>query len=50
MGKATRNRNSSMDQVMTLNSEVKALEAKRDTFGEDVSTLTSELAELSDSL
>jgi len=50
MGKATHNRNSNMDQVMTLNGEVKALEAKRDTLEEDVSTLTSELSDLNDSL
>jgi len=50
MGKATHNRNSNMDAVMTLNGEVKALEAKKDTLEEDVATLTTELSELNDGL
>jgi len=50
MGKAKHNRDSNMDGVMTLNGEIKALEARRDTLEEDIATLTSELAELNDSL
>lgn len=50
MGKAKHNRDSNMNAVMTLNGEIKALEARRDTLEEDVATLTTELAELNDVL
>merc|ERR1719409_2044621 len=50
MGKATSTRNSQMDFVMTLNGELMALEAKKATLEQDISTLTTELAELNDSL
>merc|ERR1719313_541911 len=50
MGKATSNRNSNHNAVMTLNGELMALEAKKATLEEDISTLTTELAELDDSL
>jgi len=50
MGKATHNRNSNMDAVMTLNAEIMALEAKKATLEEEIATLTQEISDLNDSL
>jgi len=50
MGKATHNRDSNMDAVMTLNAEVMALEAKKATLEEEIATLTQEISDLNDSL
>jgi len=50
MGKATHNRDSNMDAVMTLNAELMALEAKKATLEEEIATLTQEISDLNDSL
>merc|ERR1719174_2356115 len=50
MGKATHNRDSNMDAVMTFNAEVMALEAKKATLEEEIATLTQEISDLNDSL
>jgi len=50
MGKATHNRDSNMDAVMTLNAEVMALEAKKATLEEEIATLTQEISDLNDNL
>jgi len=50
MGKATHNRDSNMDAVMTLNAEVMALEAKKATLEEEIATLTQEISDLNDAL
>merc|ERR1719310_368893 len=50
MGKATSNRNSNHNAVMTLDGELKALEAKKATLEEDSATLKNELTELNDAL
>jgi len=50
MGKATSNRNSNMDAVMTLNAETMALEAKKATLEDEITTLTQEISDLNDSL
>lgn len=50
MGKATHNRDSNMDAVMTLNGEIMALEAKKATLEEEIATLTQEISDLNDAL
>merc|ERR1719157_135091 len=50
MGKATHNRDSNMDAVMTLNAETMASEAKKATLEEEIATLTQEISDLNDAL
>merc|ERR1719313_499116 len=50
MGKATSNRNSNHNAVMTLNGELEAFEAKKASLEQDITNLTTELSELNDSL
>jgi len=49
-GKATHTRDSNMDKVMTLNAELEGLEATKAKLEEEIATLTTEIADLNDSL
>merc|ERR1719243_292443 len=50
MGKATHTRDSNMDTIMTLNAELEGLEATKAKLEEEIATLTTEIADLNDSL
>merc|ERR1719158_1350176 len=50
LGKATHTRDSNMDKVMTLNAELEGLEATKAKLEEEIATLTTEIADLNDSL
>jgi len=50
MGKATMNRNSNMDKVMSLNAELMGNQALKAQLTESVATLTTEISELNDSM
>merc|ERR1719217_1880168 len=49
-GKATHTRDSNMDKVMTLNAELEGLDATKAKLEEEIATLTTEIADLNDSL
>jgi hypothetical protein len=50
MGEAKHNRDSNMAAIVEVNAELKLLEAKKATLEEEISTLTTELNDLNDSL
>merc|ERR1719272_2132205 len=50
LGKAESTRDSNMNKIMTLNAELEGLEATKAKLEEDISTLTTEISELNDSL
>jgi len=50
LGKATHTRDSNMDTIMTLNAELEGLEATKAKLEEEIATLTTEIADLNDSL
>merc|ERR1719335_1349976 len=50
MGKATHTRDSNMNKIMELNAELEGLEATKAKLEEDIATLTTEIADLNDSL
>merc|ERR1719316_728096 len=50
LGKAESTRDSNMNKIMTLNAELEGLEATKAKLEEEISTLTTEIAELNDSL
>jgi len=50
MGEAKHNRDSNMDEIMEVNAELKLLEATKAKLAEEISTLTTELSDLNDSL
>jgi hypothetical protein len=50
MGKATHTRDSNMDSLMSVNAEVEGLEALKAKLEEEIATLTTEIADLNDSL
>merc|ERR1719331_1345377 len=50
MGKATHTRDSNMDTIMVLNAELEGLEATKAKLEEEIATLTTEIADLNDSL
>merc|ERR1719271_1864518 len=49
-GKSTSTRDSNMNKVMTLDANLKGLEATKDQLNEEIATLTTEIAELNDAL
>merc|ERR1719217_65144 len=49
-GKATHTRDSNMDKVMTRNAELEGLDATKAKLEEEIATLTTEIADLNDSL
>jgi len=50
LGKATHTRDSNMDTIMELNAELEGLEATKAKLEEEIATLTTEIADLNDSL
>jgi len=50
MGKATHTRDSNMNTIMELNAELEGLEATKAKLEEEIATLTTEIADLNDSL
>merc|ERR1719453_2508745 len=50
LGKANHNRDTNMDKVMSLNAEVEGLEATKAKLEEEIATLTTEIADLNESL
>merc|ERR1719194_373413 len=50
LGKATHTRDSNMDKIMVLNAELEGLEATKAKLEEEIATLTTEIADLNDSL
>merc|ERR1719327_1858134 len=50
LGKAESTRDSNMNKIMTLNAELEGLEATKAKLEEEISTLTTEISELNDSL
>jgi len=50
LGKATHTRDSNMDTIMTLNAELEGLEATKAKLEEEIATLTTEIADLNESL
>merc|ERR1719428_345470 len=50
LGKATHTRDSNMDTIMELNAELEGLEALKAKLEEEIATLTTEIADLNDSL
>merc|ERR1719247_2998007 len=49
-GKSNNNRDNNMNKVMTLDANLKGLEATKDQLNEEIATLTTEIAELNDAL
>jgi len=50
LGKATHTRDSNMDTIMELNAELEGLEATKAKLEEEIATLTTEIADLNESL
>merc|ERR1719230_810958 len=50
MGKATSTRDSNMNKIMELNAQLEGLEATKASLEEEISTLTTEIADLEDAL
>merc|ERR1719272_582785 len=50
MGKATSTRDSNMNTIMSLNAELEGLEATKAKLEEEIATLTTQIADLNDSL
>merc|ERR1719230_963626 len=50
LGKATHTRDSNMNKIMELNAELEGLEATKASLEEEISTLTTEIADLEDAL
>jgi len=50
LGKATHTRDSNMDKIMELNAELEGLEATKAKLEEEIATLTTEIADLNESL
>jgi hypothetical protein len=50
MGKATHTRDSNMNTIMELNAQLEGLEATKAKLEEEIATLTTEIADLNDSL